>query len=726
MNLLVATIALVACVAAPSTPITAVARTPPAMAAEPRSAAADPTDAPGVSTQEQERPTQAPREESASPATGRAETVITATRFARPLRDVPSTVIVLPREEIDRSPALTVDALVRTVASAATFRRNTSLVADPTAQGLNLRGVGPSGISRALVLLDGVPVSEPFGSWIFWRSISRLGIERIEVAPGAGSALYGSSAIGGVVQLVSRELEARTIEADLTGGSFGTAELVARATHRLGWAAFGLEGELLRTDGFQIVGAQDAGAVDGPASGSHGAGAARVEADPWTGGRADARFSWFGQEQNGGTRFTTSSVRLYGASARLRQHLGVGRLEAWAFARAGTFRQTRARIDSAREEESLSARQTVPVRDAGAAAVWMAPAIEAAGRHVPSFGIDLRSGSGRSLEILYPAALAPTAIVERNAGGAQRFLGAFAQDQLALSGRLELVGAIRYDVWQNFSADRSITRQDGAVEETRFADRWEQQLSPRVAALYRPLDWLALRASAGRAFRAPTLNELYRPFQVGTVLTLANEALTAERLWGAETGIEVSPSPLLVARVTGFWNRLENAVSNATLPVPIDGAQRQRQNLGVATILGAETSLEARLARSWILLLAHTWVDARVTEAPGNPALIGKRLAQDPEHRGVASVTFDDPRVLTATAQVRAIGPQYEDDLNQLPMGGYPVVDASISRRLVWGIEAFAAVENLLNRRYLVGRAGIDTYGQPFTLRGGIRLRSWK
>jgi outer membrane receptor protein involved in Fe transport len=264
------------------------------------------------------------------------------------------------------------------------------------------------------------------------------------------------------------------------------------------------------------------------------------------------------------------------------------------------------------------------------------------------------------------------------------------------------------------------------VEETRFPDRWEQQLSPRLAALYRPLDWLAIRASGGRGFRAPTLNELYRPFQVGTVLTLANETLTAERLWGAEAGVEVSPSPLFVMRLTGFWNRLANAVSNATLPAPVDGALRQRQNLGVASIAGAETSLEARLSPSWIAVLGYTWVDARVTEAADNVALIGKRLAQDPEHRGAAGATFDDPRILTASLQIRVSGPQYEDDLNALPMGGYAVVDASASRRLAWGFEVFGAVENLFNRRYLVGRAGIDTYGQPFTVRGGLRLRSWK
>jgi iron complex outermembrane recepter protein len=123
-----------------------------------------------------------------------ASTVVTATRLPRPQRDLPATVVVLPRGELVRSPALTTDSLLRALPSAATFRRSTSLVADPSSQGLNLRGVGPSGVSRSLVLLDGVPVNDAFGGWVLWRALPRRGLERVEVVPGGGSALYGSAA----------------------------------------------------------------------------------------------------------------------------------------------------------------------------------------------------------------------------------------------------------------------------------------------------------------------------------------------------------------------------------------------------------------------------------------------------------------------------------------------------------------------------------------------------
>src|SRR4051794_25188139 len=89
------------------------------------------------------------------------ESVVTALRLPRPRSESTSTVTVLASPEIRRSPALTFDNLLRTLPSVATFRRSSSLVADPSAQGLNLRGLGPSGVSRALVLVDGVPLNDP-------------------------------------------------------------------------------------------------------------------------------------------------------------------------------------------------------------------------------------------------------------------------------------------------------------------------------------------------------------------------------------------------------------------------------------------------------------------------------------------------------------------------------------------------------------------------------------
>src|SRR5262245_55402170 len=160
-------------------------------------------------------PTAASANTSNSPA---METVVTATRAPRPIREVTSTVTVLPREELERSPGVRIDDILRSVPSFATFRRTSSVAADPTAQGVNLRNIGPSGVSRALVLLDGVPVNDPFGGWVYWRSLPRLGLEQVEIAPGAASALYGSAALGGVVELVSRRSQRRGLDLDASWG----------------------------------------------------------------------------------------------------------------------------------------------------------------------------------------------------------------------------------------------------------------------------------------------------------------------------------------------------------------------------------------------------------------------------------------------------------------------------------------------------------------------------
>ena len=100
-----------------------------------------------------------------------------------------------------------------------TFRRSSSAIADPTSQGLSLRGIGSSAVSRALVLRDGVPENDPFGGWMYWRGVSPLDLQRIEIAPGGAAAPFGNVALGGVVRLVSRPIEPRRLQALIAGGS---------------------------------------------------------------------------------------------------------------------------------------------------------------------------------------------------------------------------------------------------------------------------------------------------------------------------------------------------------------------------------------------------------------------------------------------------------------------------------------------------------------------------
>lgn len=644
--------------------------------------------------------------------TAEPQTIVSAPRAAT--SDVTSTVSVVRHEDLVRSPALTVDALVRLEPSALTFRRSTSLAADPTSQGINLRGLGPSAASRTLVLLDGQPLNDGFGGWVYWRAVPRLGLDRVELALGPGSALWGNSAMGGVVQLISRPIDGPAADADVAYGSFNTSWVAVRGATRFGRLAASLEGELLRSDGYPVVAAYDRGAVDRPASSLHGSLNGRVEWAPEPELRLTARASVFAQEQSGGTAFTRAAVAMTQGSLTVDwRPPGRGRLEVALLARSSRFEQLRARVDAERATEVLAAEQRVPVSEQTLSAVWAAPSARLLGTHRVSTGLDFRRVTGTSHEVLVAAART------RDAGGEQHLAGLFVQDLWSPASWVEISAAARLDVWRSFDG---VTVEQAAI--TRHPDRGDVQANPRIGVLVRPASWLSLKASGARAFRAPTLNELYRPFQVGTVLTAANPALAAETVWSAEAGIEVRGPAGLTARATGFWSEWLSPIVNVTLDAPLpSGAVRQRQNLGAARVRGVELAVDFRPTRVLAAKLAYTFTDSAVTRSPAQPGLEGKRLPQDPQHRGLAMLVFDDPRWFTATLQARVLGPQFEDDANLLAMGGYVLLDAALSRRLWWGLEVYVAAENLLDRTYLVGRAGVDTIGAPFTFRAGLRLR---
>jgi iron complex outermembrane recepter protein len=647
-----------------------------------------------------------------------AEVVVSATREPRPPSGVPTPVTVISAEELAASAAVTVDGVVRAAPSVATFRRSSSLVADPSSQGVNLRGIGPSGVGRGLVLDDGVPVNDPFGGWVYWRALSRLGTERLEIAPGGASALYGSFALGGVVERVARPIDRAGVALELAGGSFGTWNGAARTTSRWNGGGIAVEGEVLATDGFVVVAPSDRGPVDGPAAADHATLGVRAEHVVRPGLRLSAGADAFGEDQDGGTRFTRSEVRLGSGRAGLAWTGEAGRLALTLYGGARRFEQTRARVAEGRAAEALAARQEIPSGDLGLTLLWSGP--PGATRHRLSAGVDVRRVSGTARERLFPADPDPARTVAREAFGAQVLGGVFVQDAFRVAPRLELAASVRADAWRNGEARIDATVASGAEERAAFPSRLRGELSPRVAALWRPLDALAVRASAYRAFRAPTLNELYRPFQVGTVLTAPNPALGAEVLTGAEAGPELALGSLAL-RATAFASLLDDPITTVTLGAPLpDGAMRRRENLGRARFRGVETELAARLA-PWLRAgAAWTWVDARVVKAPAAPELVGKRVAQDPAHRLAATLALDTGGTALRVA-VRYLSRQYEDDRNTLAMAGFTVVDLSAERRVAGDVALFATVENLLDRGYLVGRAGVDTVGQPLTMRAGLR-----
>ena len=648
------------------------------------------------------------------------EIVVTATRIARTQRDTPAAVTLLTREAVERSASKTADELLREVPSFGLFRRSSSMAADPSSQGVNLRGIGPSGVSRSLVLVDGVPANDLFGGWVYWRAMPRIGIERVEVVPGGGSALYGNYALGGVTQFFSRPITPRSLAAAAEYGSFDEYRLGVRAADRRGPIGAAVEAEGLKSSGYAVVAPAQRGAVDGTTPSSSAVVNARVEAAATPDLTLTARGGWFWEDWNGGTRYTTAGVKRFDYGAGASWTGGLGTMDLKVSGQTAEFTQSRARIGTGRATEAQAARQSVPADDLGAGLLWTSRPLALAGRHTLALGSDGRRIAGTTREDLMPPTVGPTSVVHRDAGGTQWLYGVFGQDVYDVSSAVAVHAALRYDRWANTDASRTELNGAGTTTTTRFARRSDGQVSPKLALLVRPVEGVTLRAGAYRAFRAPTLNELYRPFQVGAVRTEANENLGPEKLMGGELGLEAAPARGLVVRATGFWNELEGPITNVTVGTNL----RRRENLGQARVRGLEAGATLRFARAWLASAAYTLADGTVTEAPGQPQLVGKDLPQDARHRASASLAFDDPRLLSAVVQARYLGAQYEDDLNAARMGEFVVVDVSASRRIGRNVDFVLGVENLFDEEYTVGRAGVETIGQPRFVHAGVRIRT--
>lgn len=649
--------------------------------------------------------------------------VVTPARLEQTAGDAPASVTVLTRDDVRQSAAQTVDDLLRQVPGFSLFRRTSSAVAHPTAQGLSLRGIGPSGTSRALVLLDGVPVNDPFGGWVYWSRVPLQAIEQIEVVRGGGSSVWGNYALGGVVHILTRRPTERAARFETSYGTRDTTNVDLLLTEARGPLRLSLEGNHFDTGGYEVVRASRRGSIDIDADSRHSTFNGRVELVDSRDLSLFLSGTYFDEARGNGTplQFNRTDSGALAAGGRVRAGDG----GEWSFALFGQLQEFRSTFSTQaldRNSETLALDQTVPSSSLGAWLQWS----RRFGSHLLGAGGDARWVEGETDEKVYVAgAFART----RVAGGEQLLSGVFLQDVFTPHPAWELVAGLRGDAWTSWNGARRDTPPPAGVPARQVFNDIERVLvSPRVAALFHATPSTDLRASVYQGFRVPTINELYRVFRVRNDVTAANESLRPERLTGGELGVHQRWGPL-EARVTGFWNDVKDLIANVTLTTPLVDCPagttcRQRQNLDLARIRGVETEVELRPVREWRLLASYLFSDTRVVEAPQQRSLEGKRLAQVPEHGATLSVRYDNPALFHASATARYVGGQFEDDANTLPLGGYVVVDVVVSRALARWSEVFAAVENLFDTTYATGRTseGVVSIGAPRLLHAGVRL----
>ncbi len=658
--------------------------------------------------------------------------VVTADRTPEPAAQVAWSVTTLSAEELAAAPALTVDDALRAVPSFSLFRRDGSLTANPTTQGVSLRGLGPSGASRSLVLLDGLPLNDPFGGWITWSQVPKAALASAEIVPGGGATAWGNSALGGVIQLLTDPLTGRRERLDVSYGAFATRSGEFEVTEPAGAGTVQILGAALATGGYRIVAPAQAGPIDVPASSQHSWLTFRGR-EPLTASlEAVLTLHTFEEARNNGTPYQVNGTRENQASlafqGRVTPHFD------WTgtvYAQNGDFASTYSSVSPARTAETPAEDQfAVPATAIGGAwtGTWRQEGA------ITNVGFDARNVRGETRED-YSYSTGDYAD-RRFAGGGQSLFGVFALREQPVAAGLRLSVGVRLDRWEQFGGHlRQWVRATGAsLGDSEYPEREGAEFSPSAGATWQVAGGWRLHADLQRGFRVPTLNELYRPFRQGSNVTEANPALQVERVTSGEIGSDWSAGRFGLG-VAAFASELRDAVDAVTIAtgpanlpgigaIPAGGTGLERLNLDAVRVAGIQAYAEWQAAPSWRVRADYLFDHTAIVRASAAPALVGNQLVQVPRHSATFEVNWSGPGGLLVAPRLRWTGVQYSDDQNLLPLTAVAVVDVTVSRALGRQVRIFLTAENVGNATVetALSSTGVINTGTPRLIFGGIRF----
>ena len=638
--------------------------------------------------------------------------------------------------EIEERAPRTVDELLAGEPSFSLYRRQTSLFGNPTSSGVSLRRTGATAAARSLVLRDGIPQNDPFGGWISWARYRPELLSSVRVVPGAQAAVWGNQSPAGVVQLTSRELRRSGLRARLISGSHGTNAVsgVGEFVSEDATLAARVAGSTLQSDGFYGLRARQRGAVDRPLDLlTHGA-EVRAVWRPTGNFTIEPTLSYYDEERGNGTVLSRNASEALDLSLRVTRESPLSTWQGVAYYQRREFESLFAAVDAARGSE-VPALNQFDVPGEGAGGSLTATLDTRSGAEV-ILGADLRHLRGETNEL---AGFVNGAFLRRRrAGGSQFTGGLFARAAYETEGGLGLEGSARIDFWNLRDGERVERRPvTGAVlREDRFRDRegFEPSLS---VALSRPLsDTVRVRASAGTAFRLPSINELYRPFRVRNDITEANPGLNPERFVSVEAGVEWKPGDNFSLDVSLFHHWIHDAVANVPVTDPVEaasiagfvppgGSVAQRRNVEAARVWGVESRARWSPTPCLAFTLRHLLSQSEFVESPDQKLLEGKGFPQAPSHRLVAGVEVDPAAWLSLFAEIDVSSGQFDDALETRYLGSWWSVRLGGRVALNQNISLQARVENLFDEEIPTGlsSSGLQSTGLPRSLWLNVNCR---
>jgi outer membrane receptor protein involved in Fe transport len=644
--------------------------------------------------------------------------IVTATRSARTLDDVPASVSVITSEQIEGTPARTIDDVLRRVPSVDLPIASTD-EQHPTNTIVSMRGL--SGI-RSLVLLDGIPINDPFFGYVQWSEVPIATIDRLEVVRGGGAPLWGNYAMGGVINILTRPIDSDGLVAEAAGGSRHAYRADGHAALAGNGFGVGIDAGVNHSDGYieQVESAR--GAITVPTGFTAYSAALTGNADLATNLTARARLSYYDNDQTFLTRLNTNRQRTWRTTGtltwRANEH---GSVELTGFANDAHFVTDNPGTPDgagANDAEFVQNRHRTRANDWGASLVWtqtftgMLRAL--------SGGVDYRDVRGSD----HAAIFADTGAQLRTdvGSGDQRFLGGFIQADVRPTDRLQLLLSVRY---QDFRSYHGLDNTPGGLG--KVPSRHDSDVDPRLSIRYGLPAGFAVRGAIYRAFRAPTLDNLHRGASVPGYILYSNAALKPETLEGAEAGFDVGRGPIRF-QATAYTSRIVDFLTyryldQAMLPAGFDIGARLI-NAGRARSRGVEAEVTVRPASTLSATVAYTYADSTVTRNPEDPASVGVQQPGIPRHKVSASVDWTAPNGFKVSPRVRYLSSTNGDPDNIYRTDAHFIADLAASAPLRHGLETFVQIENLFDQRYIGTNDGFTAplYGKPFTAMAGFRV----
>jgi iron complex outermembrane receptor protein len=630
-----------------------------------------------------------------------SEVLVTATRTPTPVNDIPAYVTVLSSEQLEGRGGLTLDDALAEEPGIDVQRAGGPFTMSPT---VVLRGTGGNEPSRTLVMIDGIPVNKSDTGESNWNRLKTEMFDRVEIVRGPASALYGASAMGGVINLITKTPEAG-IHANLRvqGGNLGTAASDLSLSGGKIWGdhflGFFLMGSYLQSDGYIAEPAVDRTPFTVKRflhensqtakliyiHGAHEISATYQRYDDER-GEGEKIMAADGEFRNFDTDFFT--LRYQGGAGRWHwEAKGFHQLEQYSRIDERMRGDQYERFDvlSDREDQGL-------LLDAGYTGLL--------GRI--SAGLDVKQGSVDGADTYRTS---PDIVANR---GKVNMVSGFAQDEISIfQDRLNMIAGLRFDQVRFHLGHIYSTLAPWNAYNGDLDDHTWQAVSPKIGINAQIRPDTRMYFSVGRAFRGSILDDLCRSGWMWVGPKIANPYLEPETMTNTELGFQQVLGKALM-KIAGYYALGHDFLYYTATGDSVFGrfALYQKQNVARVLMNGIEASIQVPITYFLDVSAGFTLNRSEIDKFPEQPELEGKILTYTPQKKAKIVIGFH--QFLDGSLIWEWVGKQYTDDLNTDVIDTYQLLHFNFSRKLMKGFRAGVMIRNILDTQYLQSNISLD------------------